>query len=93
MPEVIEQVRERLEQGMAVTPKVVADMNRTAKAKRKGVPVPRQLQPAEAKALSILRKAKDDQIRETEQMRQILGLIERAGSIGTGSDQIEAPKV
>ena len=81
MPEVIEQVRERLEQGMAVTPQVVAELNRESKAKRKGAPAPRKLQPAESRALSILRKEEADQIRETEQMRQILDLIEKASMV------------
>jgi hypothetical protein len=81
MPEVIEQVRERLEQGMVVTPQVVADLNRESKAKRKGVSVPRKLQPAECRALSILRKGEADQVRETEQMRQVLDLIEKASMV------------
>jgi hypothetical protein len=75
MPEVIEQVRQRLEQNIAVTPQAVADLNREAKAKRKGTAAPRKPQPAEALALSIIRKG------EVERLRQALQLAEQAATV------------
>jgi hypothetical protein len=82
MPEVIEEVRQRLEQNIAVTPQVVADLNREAKAKRKGTAVPRKPQPVEAMALTIIRKD------ELDIRRQAVKLAERA-SVVTAADVMD----
>lgn len=71
-PEVIEEVRSRLDAGESVTTEQVADLNRQAKAKRKGQPVARQPQPTEALALTIIRKG------ELDRMRDAIALAERA---------------
>lgn len=71
-PEVIEEVRARLEAGQSVTTEQVADLNRQAKAKRKGQPAARKPQPTESLALSLIRKG------ELDRMRQALALAERA---------------
>lgn len=71
-PEVIEEVRARLDAGQSVTTEQVAALNRQAKARRKGQPVPRQPQPTEALALSIIRKG------ELERIREAIALAERA---------------
>lgn len=71
-PEVIEEVRSRLEAGKSVTTEQVADLNRQAKAKRKGQSLTRKPQPTEALALTIIRKG------ELDRMRNALALAERA---------------
>lgn len=75
LPEVVDEVLRRLREGGHVGAKDVAVLNREAKAKRLGKPTPRQPQPAEALALSIIRKG------DLERQRQALQLAEQAQEI------------
>jgi hypothetical protein len=71
MEEVVVEVLRRLKAGEHVGVKDVADLNREAKARRSGKPVPRPPQPAKALALRIFRKGK------VEHHRAALALLEQ----------------
>jgi hypothetical protein len=73
-PEVVAEVKARLDAGQSVTTRLVADLNREIKAKRKGQAVSRKPQPAEALAVSLIRKGQD----ELARIREAVALAERA---------------
>lgn len=83
MEEVVEEVLRRLQGGQHVGAKDVADLNREAKAKRKGQPVKSQPYPTETLALKLIRKG------EVDRFRQALSLAEQAKEVDAAAVMAE----